>query len=442
VAGKSTRETANFAVSSFCPPIAQPFALYNLDGFSMRLFPRIASAAFSLLLAAAACLSQTSPTDPSQAQQQDLATHLQKAQEYLRQKQPALAIPEFEAAVAIDPSNADTQGNLGVLLFFRNKFSDAVPHLRAAVTAKPDLWKIQGLLGLAEAQVRDVSASRGDLEAAFPHVTEPGFQLEVGRALVDEDTAAGDLDKAADTVSVLLAAHPTDPSLLYLSYRLYSDLAGRSMLTLALSAPESAEMHQVMARELAHHHDDDAAIANYREAIRLNPQLPGVHSELGDILFNSQDEKLQAQAAAEFEAALAVNPRDEKAELSLGMIAARKGDLKTALADDSRAVELDPGDTDACTELAKVLILTDQPAKAQQMFERAVQIDPTNYAAHYRLASLYREQGKTDEAKEQVAEFLKYKQMKDKLGKIFDDMRVSSGQHPDADDAAAAPQSQ
>jgi Tfp pilus assembly protein PilF len=403
----------------------------------MRSYPRSASATVLVLLAAAACLAQTPPD-----QQQALADHLQKAQEYLRQKQPALAIPEFEAAVAIDPSNVDTQGNLGVLLFFQNKFSDAVPHLRAAVTTKPDLWKIQGLLGLAEGRMQDSSASRADLESAFPHLTEPGFQLEVGQALIDNYTASGDLDKAADIVSVLLAAHPTDPSLLYLSYRLYSDLAGRSMLTLALSAPESAEMHQVMARELAHHHDDDAAIANYREAIRLNPRLPGVHSELGDILFNSQDAKLQAQAPAEFQAALAANPRDEKAELSLGMIAARKGDLKTAFADDSRAVEIDPGDTDACTELAKVLILMDQPAKAQQMLERAIQIDPTNYAAHYRLASLYREQGKTDEAKQQVAEFLKYKQMKDKLGKIFDDMRVASGEHPDLDSTAVPRQSQ
>jgi Tfp pilus assembly protein PilF len=407
----------------------------------MRLFPRIASAAVAFVLAAAACLAQT-PPEPQQDRQQELAAHLEKAQEYIRQKQPALAIPEFEAAVAIDPSNADTQGNLGVLLFFQDQFSDSVPHLRAAVAAKPDLWKIQGLLGLAEGRTQDAAASRADLEAAFPHLTEPAFQMEVGQALIDEDTGAGDLDKAADTVSVLLAAHPTDPSLLYLSYRLNSDLAGRAMLTLALSAPESAEMHQVMARELAHHHDDDAAIANYREAIRLNPRLPGVHSELGDILFNSQDAKLQAQAAAEFEAALAVNPRDEKAELSLGIIAERKGDVKTALADDSRAVELDPGDTDACTELAKVLILMDQPAKAEQMLESAVQADPTNYVAHYRLAGLYRQQGKSDKAKEQLAEFLKYKQMNDKLGKIFDAMRVASTQHPDADATGEAPRPQ
>ena len=58
------------------------------------------------------------------------------------------------------------------------------------------------------------------------------------------------------------------------------ELMGQKLL--ALTAPGSAAMHQVMARELARHGDTDPAIANYREAIKINPQLSGLHSELGD----------------------------------------------------------------------------------------------------------------------------------------------------------------
>jgi cytochrome c-type biogenesis protein CcmH/NrfG len=209
------------------------------------------------------------------------------------------------------------------------------------------------------------------------------------------------------------------------------------MLTLALTAPDSAEMHQVMARELARHGDNAAAIANYREAIKLNPKLPGLHFELGDLLNHSSDQTLQAGAQSEYEAALAVNPRDEKAELALGMIADKKGDLKAAFSNDSRALQLDPNDTDACTESGKVLVEMNQKKEAQHMFERAIQIDPTSYVAHYRLAALYRQQGKTEEAKQQVAEYLKFKETKDRLEKVFQNMRVASGQHPDNDDAGA-----
>lgn len=384
-------------------------------------------------------LCQTVTSTKDQGTRDQIELHSRLAQQYLSQRRPDLAIPELEKVVALDPKNADARGNLGVLLFFRGDYKDAAPQLRGAIEMKPDLWKIQGLLGLAEGQLGDRSTSRADLEAAFPHLVEEKFQLDVGRALIDNYTATGDLDKAAATVSVLLVSRPTDASLLYASYRIYSDLGGRAMLTLALTAPGSAEMHQVMARELARHGDTGPAIANYREAIAINSRLPGLHSELGDLLYHSSEENLQAQAEAEFKAALEVDPHDEKAQLSLGMIAQKNTDLKAALTNISRALQLDPNDTDACTELAKVLVMLNQREQAQQLFERAIQIDPTNYVAHYRLAAMYRQQGKTDEAKRQVAEYLKYKHMKDKLEEVFHDMRVESGQHLDNDTAGDTP---
>src|SRR5579863_2585858 len=204
-----------------------------------------------------------------QSKQSEIGLHTRLAQQYLQQQRPDLALPELEKVVALDPENADARGNLGVLLFFRGDYKDAVPQLRAAVKLQPDLWKLQALLGLGEASLGDSAASQADLEAAFPHLKEAKIQREVGEALINDYTAKEDLEKAAGVVSTLLAANPTDSHLLYMSYRIYSDLAGKSMLTLALVAPESAEMHQVMARELAKQNNNSEAIANYRAAIKL-----------------------------------------------------------------------------------------------------------------------------------------------------------------------------
>ncbi|HZU09503.1 MAG TPA: tetratricopeptide repeat protein, partial [Pseudacidobacterium sp.] len=315
---------------------------------------------------------------------QQIEMHSQKAHAFLQEKRPDLAIPEFQSIISLDPKNVDAQGNLGVLLFFQGNYAEAAPHLRSAVQLHPGLWKIQALLGLAEARLNDSSAGRADLEAAFPHLEDEKFKNDVGRALIDNYTAGGDLEKAAAAVSILLTSQPTDPSLLYMSYRINSDIAGKSMLTLALTAPYSAEMHQVMARELARHGDETAAIANYREAIKINPNLPGLHTELGDVLYNSLEENNKNAAEAEFKAALAVNSNDEHAELMLGEIAARRGDMQAAYEHESRALSLQPNDGDACTELAKTLLLMNERDKAQQMLERAVQIDPSDYVAHYR----------------------------------------------------------
>lgn len=379
--------------------------------------------AFSIL-----SLCQTPPGNQDQ-----ISLHLRMAQQYLQERRPDLAIPEFQKLVALDPSNIDARANLGVLLFFSRSYSEAIPQLRAAIQLKPDLWKIRGLLGLAEGKVGDGNASREDLEAAFPHLDQKTFQEEVGEALIDDYTATEDFEKASVVVSTLLASRPTDASLLYMAYRLSTDSAGKAMLTLALTAPSSAEMHHVMARELARHGDNAPAIANYREAIKLDPRLPGLHSELGDLLYYSDDNGLKAQAEDEFKIALTVDPKDELAQRMLGEIAEKRGDLKGAYADYSRALELQPNDSDACTDLGKALVEMNRRKEALQMFERAVQIDPTDYVAHYRLSTLYREAGNESAAKEQVAEYLKYKGMKDKLKKIFQDMRVLSGQH-EADD--------
>lgn len=387
-----------------------------------------------LVLVALSCFAPCSTAVTTPVQMTESQQHMKLAEQYLAQRRPDLAIPELKKVIALDPRNVEAHGNLGVVLFFRGDYADAVPQLRFAVNKNPEAWKIQALLGLAEGQLGDAQASRADLAAAFPHLAVSTFQLQVGKTLVDNYTASEDLDKAATVVSVLLASRPTDASLVYLSYRLYSDLAGRSLLTLALVAPDSAEMHQAMARELARHNDNSAAIANCREAIRLDPNLPGLHMELGGMLFYSDDPRLQAQAAGEFAAALKVNPDNEEAQLYLGEIAEKDDDLKIALEDDTRATQLDPHDTDAYTELAKVLVLLNQQDKAQQALERAVQIDPSNYVAHYRLAGIYRRERRYADVKKQIDEYKKYKDMKDKLQQIFQSMRVASGQHPDTED--------
>ena len=101
---------------------------------------------------------------------------------------------------------------------------------------------------------------------------------------------------------------------------------------------------------------------------------------------------------------------------------------KTAYDYDSQAVQLQPDDGDAALEMAKVLVTMNQNEKAQQMLEHAIQIEPSDSVAHYRLSTLYRRQGKTDEANKEMAEYKKYKEMKDQLQKVFHDMRVDSRQ--------------
>lgn len=392
---------------------------------------RIVLCAFLLLPCVICIAAQTPPTKKQQA-----AQHIRASQQYLQQQRPDLAIPELEKAVALEPQNVDARGNLGVLLFFRGDYAGAIPELQVAVRLKPDLWKLQGLLGLAELHTGAIDPGQSDLSAALPHLSEEKFKSEVGNALTSSYISTGDTEKAAAVASQLLADHPTDTSLLYTSYRLYSDLTDKALITMALTDPDGALMHQMMGRELARHGDEAQAIVNLREALKINPHLPGAHFDLGELLYNSSNEQLQAQAAPELQAAIADNPNDAKAHLLLGQAAAKRGDTKTAYSEISRAVELQPNDVDALVEFGKIQMTMNQPDKAQATFERAVKADPSNTVARYRLSMLYRRQGRTADAEQQMTEYKKYKDMQSKLEKIFHDMRVGSLQK-NADDTDA-----
>ena len=377
------------------------------------------------------CVSQSAAS-----RQPQVESHSRQAQEFLKQNRPDLAVPEFRAIVTLDPNNVDARGNLGVLLFFQGDYADAIPQLRAALRLRPTLWKIQALLGMAEKRTGGSKSALADLEKAFPKLQEEKVQIEAGMELIEIYSGAGDLDKAAATVSALRSLYPTNEEVLYTSYRIYSDLAGESMLSLSLVAPKSARMHQAMAHEMAKHGDDQAAIRNYREALKLDPKLPGLHFELAEMLNASSSSAEQEEAEGEYKAALSVNQFDEKAEFRLGDIASRQGDAQEAYAHYSRAVQLQPNDAEASIGLAKTLMLMNQTDKAEALLERALQLDPTSAAAHFRLSTLYRQAGRTADAKRELEEYQKYKEMKEKLLELYREMRLKPAkQESDETDA-------
>jgi len=356
--------------------------------------------------------------------QGSFAAHIEKAQKYLGEKRPDLAIPELQAAAAIDPENVETQGNLGVLLYFQGKTSEAIPHLRAAVERRAGMAKIQGLLGLAELRTLDVVHGRRDLETAFPLIPDLKFKVEVGLELLSLYTQSGDLEQVSMLVAQLRKAAPDNPEVLYAAYRTYSDLAGESMLALSLAAPDSAQMHQLMAHEDARQGNTNAAVEQFRKAIAINPHLPGVHFELAELLHSSQNEVLKQEAEQEYRTALVENPHDEKATLRLAEIDAQKGKIEKSAEQYAKAVELQPGDADAKLGLAKALTDMNQAEKALPLLEQAVQLEPTNAIAHYRLGSLYRKNGRVEDAKKELDLYKKYKDMKENLRNLYKELQI------------------
>lgn len=366
------------------------------------------------------CFSQSDP-----GRQQQIESHIRKAAAYLKENKPDLAVPEFRAILALDPTNVDAHGNLGAVLFFQGAYADALPQLRAAVKSRPTLWKTRALLGIAEKRTGDTEAARRDLEKAFPNLQEVKIRVQTGLELIELYSATDDLDKAAATIAVLRKLEPTDPAILYSAYRLYSDLADESLLSLSIVDPKSPRMHQAMAHELAKRGSSGEAIENYRTAIKVDPHIPGIHFELAEMLSTVGTPAGRQEAETEYKAAIEANPRDEQSECRLGEIALRANDLKSASDYYARAIELQPNDPEANVGLAKVLMSLDQPQKAETLLQHAIQVDPTNPVAHFRLSTIYRQSGRLADAKREVEEYQRYNKMKEQLRELYHDLHRS-----------------
>lgn len=384
----------------------------------MRLHRPISIAIGLLSLFALPSLPQSVPT------QQQLTAHLSQAQKFLADRRPDMAAREYAAMIAIDPNNLEAHTNLGVLFYFNSDYAKAAPQLRDALKLRPDVWKTQALLGMAEKQLAQVAEARLDLETAFAQLTEEKLKVETGMQLIELYYASRDLNKSAAIAGVLRQIRPADPNILYAAHKIYSDQADETMLSLAIANPESARMRQIMGDELARQGNIESAIKNYRAALQADPHLPGVHFRLAEMLNSSAGPTDRQEAQKEYLAALTDDPMDARSESRLGEMAFGQSDLKSAFAHFSKAVQIQPDDADANLGLAKTLMSMRETQKAGVYLEHAAKLDPYNAAIHFRLSALYRQTGRPAEADQEIAEFKRLRVMKEKLTQVYHDMRL------------------
>jgi tetratricopeptide (TPR) repeat protein len=351
--------------------------------------------------------------------QQKIGALEQQVQKHLQAQKPQLAIPVLREIASLDPKNINAQANLGVLLFFQANYAEAIPPMRAALQLQPDLWRVQALLGIAEKRTGNPKDAQNDLERAFSNLDDKKIRIEAGLELIEIHSASAQLDKALSVAAKLEELAPQNPQVQFVTYQIARQMMDQSLLNTMMAAPDSAEMHMIMAGELARQGDGAKAIAQYREAIKLNPMIPGAHFQLAEQLRTSPDPALNAQAEDEYKAAIKVNQYDALSWRQLAGILTDKGDFKTAEEDYKKALALQPKDSEAKTGLAIVWISMNRTDEAISLLESAINDDPTNIVAHYRLSGLYRRAGRTADAQRETDTFHHYQEVKDKLGKIF-----------------------
>jgi tetratricopeptide (TPR) repeat protein len=376
---------------------------------------------WGLMLLASAFAAMASQTGTPHAA--GINDHLRKAADYLKANDPNSAVKEFNAVLALDPKNAEAYANLGVIAFFQRDYQKASPYLRKALAIDPSLAKTQALLGICERRLGDPSA-RGLLEKSFPKLKDKSMRLQAGLELAALYDQQGDPGAMASVMRSLVDLDPDNVDVLFMAQRVYSELADDTLNKLAVLAPGSARMQQVIAEHLVNGGDLPHAIEHYQKALQIDPRLHGVHFELGEAILQSSpfDAGTQAEAQKELEAAVTVDGDTAKTECEFGGIALSQTQLDQAFAHYQRAYQLDPSEVQAQMGLAKVLRMQEKWQEAVKYLRMAVRADPLNGTAHYQLGTAYRRLQMDDMAQKEMILSQEIKKTKDQVEELYKQM--------------------
>ncbi len=252
-------------------------------------------------------------------------------------------------------------------------------HLRPdhvdAILLTAGLLEVQGQFDLAT-----------EAYALIPPESPASYMAEIGRA--DATYSAGRKEAA---IEILQALSRTDGTILAVQVALgdglrreerYQEAEAAYSAALAL-VPEPTERHWTLfySRAICRERGQnwDAAEADFREALRLNPDQPQVLNYLGYSLVD-RGEKLP-EALALIERAVAAQPEAGYILDSLAWALFRLGRFDEALAPMEKASLLEPVDPVVTDHLGDVYWQVGRKLEAQFQWRRALSFDPVEVEA-------------------------------------------------------------
>ena len=139
----------------------------------------------------------------------------------------------------------------------------------------------------------------------------------------------------------------------------------------------------------------EKALADYYQAIRLDPNFAKAYIYRGDVYYN---QKQYEQALSEYNQAIRLNPNDELTYNNRGVVYYFQKQYEQALADFDQAIRIDPNY--AKTYINRGLVYSAQLQYEQALadYNQAIRIDPSLAMAYNNRGYLYHNQRKYEQA--------------------------------------------
>jgi len=299
----------------------------------------------------------------------------------------AVAIQNYRELLKLRPDVVEARANLGAALAHAGRFDEAIVEYNIALQKAPSNPALRLNLALAYYKKNDWKNAAAELTEL--HKSVPA-DIRVSILLGDCDSQLNRDNDALALLSPLAAAHSENLDLAWAYGRALIHAGqlkqGLNEVETAAQQGGSAEAYLLAGDTALRLNEFERARTDADAAAHGNPQLPGLETLRGRILVYLGDD---TGAIAALQSALAANPNDFDAHLTLGSILNTQRDLANARQHLETAVHLNPTSPLARYELARVERSQNELEKAAADFEKVIDADPKWLLPHVELAALY-----------------------------------------------------
>jgi tetratricopeptide (TPR) repeat protein len=266
--------------------------------------------------------------------------------------------------------------------------------------------RVAHLLGVAAYHADDYARAisvLGPLENRFPDGSQE--RREIVQVLGLSRFLTGRLAEAIPKLEATRAWAATNLELAHILGQAYLQTGRVALARQAFArtfnvAEDSAAAHLVTAQMMIRLQLEAPAEDELKQAIAKDRTIPQAHLLLGQLaLFRGQFEESVSLTQRE----LALAPGNAMAYYQLGDAYVRQSRWNDAIAALQQSVWLNPFYSGPYILLGKAYSQKAQPATAEGMLRRAIEYDPNNRTAHYLLAQLLQQTGRTEEAQKEFA---------------------------------------
>ncbi len=345
--------------------------------------------------------SQTAQTSSA------ITERFQRATEAMRTGNLDQAGDGFASIVKDAPQFAEAYLNLGLVREEQGRHADAIVSLRKALELKPRLRAASLFLGIAEFRsnrLDDAIASLRKETAGYPKDANAWMWLGV------VELENGDGEAAADALDKAAKLAPDNVDILYHRGRAHLFVSNESYARMFKADPKSWRIPELLAEANASADRHIDAIAEYAAAIKLAPNEPRLHEQLGtEYRLTGKMEEAQQAYLKELE----IDPQNMTAQYKLGVLVLEMGDPARgkSLIEGALRVRPDLQNSDYNLGRAEMQLGNDEAAAAH--FERATSAggsDPDVVEqSWYQLGIVYRHLHRMEEAQKAMATFQKLK---------------------------------